>query len=78
MQTGIGRFIGEAPNSAQAQIDGSESQQTGLKVAAIAENHRSVQGQARFQSVPIDELVDDMAISSLAVNTGQAVQNCRL
>jgi ABC-type hemin transport system ATPase subunit len=41
-------------------------------------SNRSVQGQSRFRAVPIDELVDRMAISALAVGTGQAVQHCRL
>jgi hypothetical protein len=77
-QAGVGCLIGEAPNGAQAQIDGSRGKQAGLKVAAIAENHRSVQGQSRFRAVPIDELVNRVAISALAVDTRLAVQHSRL
>jgi hypothetical protein len=68
-QTGVGCLIGETPNGAQAQIDGSRGKEAGLKVAAIAENHRSVQGQSRFRAVPIDELIDRVAVSALAVDT---------
>jgi hypothetical protein len=68
-QTGVGCLIGETPNGAQAQIDGSRGKEAGLKVAAIAENHSSVQGQSWFRAVPIDELIDRVAVSALAVDT---------
>jgi len=53
------------------------SEQASFKIAAIAENHRSVQGQARFRAIPIDELVNGMTISALTVDAGQTVQYCR-
>src|SRR5579872_3629770 len=70
------RLVGEAPDGTQAKVDGSRGKQTGLKVASIAENHRSVQSKSRFRAVPIDEFVDRVTIPTLAVNTSQAVQNC--
>jgi hypothetical protein len=77
-QAGVCSLIGEAPNGSKTQINGSGGKQSGLKVAAITENHGSVQGEARLRAVPIDELVDGMAISTLTVDAGQAVQDCRL
>jgi len=77
-QTGIGCLLGETPNGAPAQVDGSRTKQAGFQVIAIAENHCSVQSQSRFRTVPIDELVGRMAISALAVDTHQAVQHCCL
>jgi hypothetical protein len=77
-QPGVGCLVGEAPNGAQVQIDGSRGKQAGLKVAAIAENHRSVQSQSRFRALPIDEPIDCVAVSALAVDTRQAVQYSRL
>ena len=77
-EAGVRRLIGEAPDGAQSKVDGSRRKLACFKVAAIAENNRSVQGKSRLRAVPIDEFVDRVAISALAVDTGQAVQNCCL
>jgi hypothetical protein len=42
--------------------------ESALKVAAIAENHSSVQGQSWFRAVPIDVFIDCVAVSALAVD----------
>jgi hypothetical protein len=76
-QTRVGCLIGEAPNGTKAQIDGSWGKQASLEVAAITENHGSVQSQSRFRATPIDELVDGMTISPSAIDAGQAAQYCR-
>jgi hypothetical protein len=59
-------------------LTGSGGKQAGLKIATVAENHRSVQGQSWFRTVPIDELVDGVTVSALAIDTGQAVSTLPL
>lgn len=48
-----------------------------LQVKAIAQNHRFVEGQSRFRTIPGDELIYSMLISALRVRRTKAPEHCR-
>src|SRR5580658_1543468 len=74
-EAGVCCLTGETADGAQSMVDGSRRELACFEVGAIAENHRSVQSKTGLRAVPIDEFVDRVAISTLAVDTGQAVQH---
>jgi hypothetical protein len=42
----------------------------------IAQHHNSVESQARFRTIPVNELIDGVTITSLGVQAGEAIQDC--
>src|SRR5258708_32214191 len=42
---------------------------------AIAQDHDPVEGQARFRTIPVNELIDGLAISPMGVSRGETVQH---
>jgi len=55
-------------------VPGSEL--TGFEMRAIAQDHYSVERQARFRTVPVNEFVDSVTITPLGVQAGEAIQDC--
>jgi hypothetical protein len=43
---------------------------------SIAQHHYSVESQARFRTIPVNELIDGVTITSLGVQAGEAIQDC--
>jgi hypothetical protein len=64
-KTAVGGFVGEPAHGAEAQIDGSGGELPGLQMRAIAQDHDPVEGQARFGTIPVNELIDGVAIPAL-------------
>jgi endonuclease YncB( thermonuclease family) len=42
----------------------------------IAQHHNSVESQARFRTIPVNEFIDGMTITSLGVRAGETIQDC--
>jgi hypothetical protein len=66
-KTAVGRFAGEPANSAKTQIDGSGGESTGFEMRTIAQDHDPIEGQARFRTIPVNELIDGVTITPLCV-----------
>jgi len=43
----------------------------------IAQHYDSVESQARFRTIPVNEFIDGVTITSLGVQAGEAIQDCR-
>ena len=48
---------------------------TGFEMRPIAQDDYSVERQARFRTIPVNEFIDGVTITSLGVRTGEAVQD---
>ena len=66
-KTAVGCFVGEPAHGAKTQIDGSWGELTGFEMRAIAQDHNPVEGQARFRTIPVNELIDGVTIAPLCV-----------
>src|SRR4030081_293273 len=42
----------------------------------IAQHHYSVESQARFRTIPVNELIDGVTITPLGVQASEAIQDC--
>jgi hypothetical protein len=42
----------------------------------IAQHHYSVESQARFRTIPVNELIAGLTITPLRVRAGEAIQDC--
>jgi hypothetical protein len=42
----------------------------------IAQHYDSVESQARFRTIPINEFIDGVTITSLGVQAGDTIQDC--
>src|SRR6266851_1276999 len=45
---------------------------------AVAQDDRPIERQTRFRTIPVNELIDGVAISPLWVSGGETVQHCCL
>jgi hypothetical protein len=75
-QTAVGSFVCESAYRAKAQIDGARCELTGFEMRSIAQHHHPVERQARFRTVPVNEFIDGLTITSPGVRTGETVQDC--
>jgi hypothetical protein len=41
----------------------------------IAQHYNSVESQARFRTIPVNELIDGVTITPLGVQAGEAIQD---
>jgi hypothetical protein len=48
----------------------------GIRDATDSEHHYSVESQARFRTIPVNELIDGVTITPLRVQAGEAIQDC--
>lgn len=66
-ETGVGRLIrhARATDRGQPKVDGGRCIPALLEMNAVAEHHRAVERQARFQAVPRDELANGVVIGAL-------------
>ena len=60
-KTAVGRFICESAHSPKTQIDCAGCELPGFQMKAIAQDHCPVERQARFRTIPVDELLDGVA-----------------
>jgi hypothetical protein len=74
-KTRVRRLVGKTPYGAETEVDRTGRKLACFEVTAIAKNHRTVQCGSRLRAVPVNEFVDGMAISALAVTTGQTIKN---
>jgi len=72
-QTAVGSFICESAYYAKAQIDCARCELTGFEMRSIAQHYYPVKRQARFRTVPVNEFIDGVTITSLGVRTGETV-----
>ena len=42
----------------------------------IAQHYNSVESQARFRTIPVNEFIDGVTITPLGVQAGEAIQDC--
>jgi hypothetical protein len=49
---------------------------TGFEMRPIAQDHNSVESQARFRTIPVNECIDGVTITPLGVQAGEAIQDC--
>jgi hypothetical protein len=42
----------------------------------IAQHHYSVESQARFRTIPVNEFIDGVTITPLGVQDGETIQDC--
>lgn len=68
-------FVGEPPDSAEAQVDGAGREIPGLEVHTISQDHRTAERDPRLGTVPFDELVDRVLVPTLRVGRTEAVQD---
>jgi len=47
----------------------------GFEIVSIFENNDPIERQTWFRAIPINELIDGMAIPALCIGTGQTVEN---
>ena len=73
-QTAVGRLIAEPPYCSKAEVDRSGCQFPGLKVDAVAKHHCPIERQSGLRTVPFDELIHSVAISTLSVRGTEAIQ----
>jgi hypothetical protein len=66
-KTAVGRFVGEPAHGAKTQIDGAGGELTGFEMRAIAQDDDPVEGQARFRTIPVNELIDGVTVTPLCV-----------
>src|SRR5271154_2431270 len=66
-KTAVGGFVGEPAHGAETQIDGAGGELTGFEMRAIPQDHDPVEGQARFRTIPVNELIDGVTITPLCV-----------
>jgi len=62
----VGGFVRE-PHAAKTQIDGARGELTRFKMRAITQDHDPVEGQVRFRTMPVNELIDGVTITPLCV-----------
>src|SRR5215471_12928110 len=75
-QTAIGSFICQSAHRAKTQIDCARRELAGFEMRSITQDHYSVERQARFRTIPVNELIDGVTITSLGVRTGETIQDC--
>ena len=75
-QTAIGGFVCESPHGTKTQIDCARCELTGFEMRPITQHYYSVERQARFRTIPVNEFIDGVTITSLGVQTGETVQDC--
>src|ERR1700681_4668669 len=73
-KTAVGRFICESAHRAKTHIDCAGGELTGFEMRAISQNHDSVERQARFRTIPFNELIDGVLIPPLCICGAKAVQ----
>ena len=74
-QSAIGCFIREPANGAESQVDRAWRQTSRFQVTPITKNHNAIEGEARFGTVPVDEFIDRVIVSSLRVGLGEAAEH---
>jgi hypothetical protein len=42
----------------------------------LAQRYNSVESQARFRTIPVNELIDGVTITPSRVQAGEAIQDC--
>ena len=52
------------------------AEETAVGGRPIAQHHYSVESQARFRTIPVNELIDGVTITPLRVQAGEAIQDC--
>jgi hypothetical protein len=66
-KTAVGRFVGEPAHGAKTQINRAGGEFPGFQMRAIAQDYDPVEGQARFRTIPVNELIDGVTITPLCV-----------
>jgi len=64
-ESGIRRLIGKPPNGGQPNVNRRRSQILLLQEKPISKHYSSIERQAGFRAVPLDELIDGMAVGFL-------------
>ena len=74
-QTGVGSFVCESSNCRKLLVDGVCGQTTGFQVHAVPNHDDAVEGEARFGTVPGNELIDGILVHSARAWRTEAVEN---
>ncbi len=77
-QTCIRSLVRDTADSCQPQIDGRRGVLAVLEVDPITKNHRTVEREAGFRTIPGDELANRVVVGALTAGGRQGVQHCRL
>src|SRR6266403_5816975 len=72
-ETTVGGLICEPAHGTETQVDGARCKLTGFEMRPIAQHHYSVESQARFRTIPVNELIDGVTITPLGVQAGEAI-----
>src|SRR5450759_896623 len=74
-QSRVARLIGHSAYRRQAQIDGVRSVPFLLQVNPVSQDYGAIEGQARFGAIPLDEVVDGMAVRSLPAHGCEGIED---
>lgn len=76
-QAGVSGFISETPNRSESSIDGPGGKLPGFKMNTVSGDHRLVERESRFGTVPMYELIDCLSIPSLRLGRTKTVKDGR-
>jgi hypothetical protein len=62
----------------RSRFDGARCKLTGIEMRPIAQHYNSVESQARFRTIPVNEFIDGVRITPLRVQAGEAIQDSAL
>jgi hypothetical protein len=66
----VGGLVRKATHSTKPQVDRARGQLPTLEVGSISEDHDSAESKAGLRAIPVNELVNRMAIPALSVRAG--------
>src|SRR3984893_3470927 len=75
-ETAVGGLVCKPAHGTETEIDGARRKLTGFEMRPIAQHYNSVESQARFRTIPVNEFIDGVTITSLGVQAGEAIQDC--
>jgi hypothetical protein len=65
-EAGVGRLVRDAPNGSEPKVDRGGCVFPLFKVNPVAEHNGAIEREARFRTVPGDELANCVVVGSLA------------
>jgi hypothetical protein len=65
-ETAVGGLVCEPTHGTETLVDGARCQLTGFEMRPIAQHHYPVESQARFRTIPVNELIDGVTITPVA------------
>ena len=74
-QASIGRFVGHPTYGREPQVDRGRGIVSLFEVDPIAKHNGAIEREARFRTIPGDELPDGMVVGALAGGRRQAIED---